>query len=205
MNRRASDDVHTSGAGEQPETMLEKGRQQTREAARLGREQLEAGAGRAAGGVGDFAEALDSAAGRLSELHHEGLADYTKRLSSQLSEWSGHMQNKNIDELAGDVRRLAERNPALFLLGAVALGIGLSRFAKASGERYREDDRYRTEDRYREEDMGGNSRWRGSDSRIDYEAELADYTDQERAFVDGATEPPPATPDPNPGSGGTGS
>ncbi|HET6629539.1 MAG TPA: hypothetical protein VFG91_07170 [Woeseiaceae bacterium] len=198
MNRRASDDSHTTGAGSESQAMLEEGRQQAREAGReaanIGREQLQAGAGRAADGVGDFAEALGSAATRLNELHHEGLADYANRLSSQLSDVSGRLRDKNVDELAGDVRRLAERNPALFLLGSVAIGIGLSRFAKASREKRRADG------------AGGEMRW--SESRTAGEPAMADYTTRERVFADGATERPstgrserPTTPD---STGGTG-
>lgn len=199
MNRRASDDSHTTSTGSQSKAMLEEGRQQAREAGReaanIGREQLQAGAGRAADGVGDFAEALGSAATRLSELHHEGLADYTNRLSSQLSEVSSRLRDKNVDELAGDVRRLAERNPALFLLGAVAIGIGLSRFAKASREKRSVDG------------VGGEMRW-SDESPTAGEPTMTDYTASERVFADGATERPstgpsgrPTTPD---STGGTG-
>ena len=189
MNRRASNQSHTSGADSRPQALLDEGRQQAREAGReaanIGREQLQEGAGRAAEGVGDFAEAIGSAANRLSELHHEGLADYANRLSSQLNEVSDRLRSKNVDELADDVRRLAERNPALFLLGSVAIGIGLSRFAKASREQRPMDG------------AGG-------------EATMADYTGRDRVFTDGATERPstdsdasgrPTTPD---STGGTG-
>lgn len=142
MNRRASDEHTAQGAGDGRKAMLDEGREKVREtgreAADIGREQLQAGAGRAAEGVGDFAEAVGSAASRLSELQHEGLADYANRLSSQLSDVSGRLRDKSVDELADDLRRLAERNPALFLLGSVAIGIGLSRFAKASSDRRRD-------------------------------------------------------------------
>src|SRR5690606_28350087 len=54
-----------------------------------------------------------------------------------------------VDDIARDVREVAQRNPALFLLGSVAVGLGLSRFAKASG---------RTRSR---RELGGDSEWRG--------------------------------------------
>lgn len=196
MNRRARDQSHTSGAGSRPQAILDEGREQAREAANIGREQLQAGAGRAADGVGDFAEAIGSAANRLSELHHEGLADYANRLASQLNDVSGRLRSKNVDELAGDVRQLAERNPALFLLGSVAIGIGLSRFAKASREQHRTDS------------AGGEPEW--SQRSTSGEATMADYTGRNRVFADGAAEQPstdaersdrPTTPD---STGGTG-
>ena len=185
MNRRASDQSHTSGAESRPQAMLDEGRQQAREAGReaanIGREQLQAGAGRAAEGVGDFAEAIGSAANRLSELHHEGLADYANRLSSQLNQVSDRLRSKNVDELAGDVRRLAERNPALFLLGSVAIGIGLSRFAKASREQSLMDG------------AGGEAEW--SRRSTAGEASMADYTGRDRVYTDGAAERPSTDPD----------
>lgn len=190
MNRRASDE-HTA---------QEKVRETGREAANIGREQLQAGAGRAADGVGDFAEAVGSAASRLSELQHEGLADYANKLSAQLSEVSSRLRDKNVDELAGDVRRLAERNPALFLLGSVAIGIGLSRFAKASAERRSMDD------------AGGETEWSEREGSTAAAATsdptIADYTSRERVLSEGAADRPlsrpsgrPNTPD---SSGGTG-
>lgn len=198
MNRRASDVNTTSAAESRPQAMLDEGRQQVREAgkeaANIGREQLQAGAGRAADGVDDFAEAVGSAANRLSELHHEGLADYANRLSSQLNEVSSRLRSKNVDELADDVRRLAERNPALFLLGSVAIGIGLSRFAKASRERRGIDG------------AAGQPEWSRRDTSA--ETEIPDYTSRERVFADGVTDRPssersdgPPTPDSTEGTG----
>jgi hypothetical protein len=95
----------------------------------------ETGGERVARGVDDFADAVDSAASRLSELEHEGLADYAHHMASYLADVSDRLRAKSVDELADDVKRLADRNPALFVLGSVALGIGLSRFAKASREK----------------------------------------------------------------------
>lgn len=199
MNRRASDEHTTSAdsAHSQSQAMLDEGRQQAREAANAGREQLQAGAGRAADGVGDFAEAVGSAANRLSELHHEGLADYANRLSSQLNDVSGRLRSKNVDELAGDVRRLAERNPALFLLGSVAIGIGLSRFAKASREQHRMDG------------AGGEPEWsRRSAPEEPSEPTMTDGSSRARVFADGVTERPSAEPSGRPttpdSTGGTG-
>lgn len=204
MNRRASDEHTAQGAGDGHKAMLEESREKAREtgreAANIGREQLQAGAGRAAEGVGDFADAVGSAASRLSELQHEGLADYANKLSSQLSEVSSRLRDKNVDELAGDVRRLAERNPALFLLGSVAIGIGLSRFAKASREQRSLDG------------AGGEAQWSGREgttsAAVTSDPTIADYTSRDRVLSDSASDRPspdatgrPTTPD---SSGGTG-
>lgn len=138
---------------QQAKSDLESGKQHAQETARdvteQGKEKLMEQSDRAASGVDDFADAVGSAASRLNELEHEGLADYANQLSSFLSDMSGTLRNKNVDDLARDVRDVAHRNPALFLLGSVAVGLGLSRFAKASSE-----PRSRRE-------IGGDSEWRG--------------------------------------------
>lgn len=138
---------------QQAKSDLESGKKRAQEAARdvteQGKEKLMEQSDRAASGVDDFADAVGSAASRLSELEHEGLADYAHQLSSFLSDMSSTLRNKNVDDIARDVREVAQRNPALFLLGSVAVGLGLSRFAKASG---------RTRSR---RELGGDSEWRG--------------------------------------------
>jgi hypothetical protein len=150
---------------QQAKSDLESGKQRAQEAARdvteQGKEKLKEQSDRAATGVDDFADAVGSAASRLSELEHEGLADYANQLSSFLSGMSGTLRNKNVDDLARDVRDVAHRNPALFLLGSVAVGLGLSRFAKASGKaRSRSeigsDEEWRSDSEWR-----GDDEWRG--------------------------------------------
>ena len=42
---------------------------------------------------------------------------------------------QGVDELIIDIRDMARRNPTAFILGSVVVGIGISRFFKASAER----------------------------------------------------------------------
>lgn len=140
--RQKGDGAHASGT--------QKARDAARDAADAGKEQLETGSARAADSVDDFADAVGSAAGRLDQLNHEGLADYANRMASHLSEMSEKLRQKNVDEVTDDVRRLAEKNPALFVLGSVAVGLGLSRFAKASADKRRMDG------------IGQDAEWRGA-------------------------------------------
>jgi hypothetical protein len=139
MNRHASDDMEATpgGTGDGTRRMLEEEADRAREAARraqdAGTERLEEGAGQAAEGVEHVADAVGAAASRLSEMEHEGLAEHANRLASWLSGMSEKLRNRSVDEIGNDVRRIAERNPALFLLGSVAVGVALARFAKASG------------------------------------------------------------------------
>lgn len=49
------------------------------------------------------------------------------------------LRGRNVDELVGDLNRMARNNPGLFIAGSIALGFGLTRFAKASGRRAEQD------------------------------------------------------------------
>lgn len=115
---------------------LEQGKERAREATEQAKAEAEAriesGSQRAAENVDEIAEAIGTAASRLSDSEHESLAEYAHQLSSQLSGLSTRLRERNVDQLVADVRNIAHRNPALFVLGSVAVGIGLSRFAKAS-------------------------------------------------------------------------
>ena len=81
--------------------------------------------------IGTVEAALDGAAERLRE-EDSPLASYASDLSSQLSGLSSRIESASVDDLARDGRRLARENPAMFMLGAVAVGFVASRFLKAS-------------------------------------------------------------------------
>lgn len=155
-----SDESRTSDVKRQAKSDLQQGKERAKEAARgaaaEGKDKLEAQSQAAATRVDDVADAIGSAASRLDELEHEGLADYANQMASALSNMSVKLRDKSVDELARDVSDLARRNPALFLLGSVALGLGLSRFAKAT--RHRQGDRDTVDDTYPRSDEP----WRGS-------------------------------------------
>ena len=131
-----SDEQRNQDVSRQAKADLEEGKERARQAVEDAKsqvgERLEAQGEEAAGSVDDLAQAVSSAASRLSESEHEGLADYANQLASYLGDFSQRLRDKNVDDLARDVRGIAQKNPALFLLGSVAVGIGLSRFVKAS-------------------------------------------------------------------------
>lgn len=165
MNRRASDETGATPAqgGNAGEEAASRVRDTAQDAADAGKERLEAGAEQAAGSVDAVAEAVGSAASRLGEMDHEGLADYANRLASWLDDMAGKLRHRNVDEITSDVRGVAERNPTLFFLGSVAVGLAVSRFARASGSH--ETQRYDGAD--------GDARWtRGEGEREE------DWTDE---------------------------
>lgn len=185
MNRRASDETQGTSrqrgeAGDGTKAMLEeegqKAREKAQEAAEAGKERLESHTDQAAESVDHLAEAVGSAASRLSEMEHESLADYANRLSSWLGDMSGKLRSKNVDEITDDIRGLAERNPAMFVLGSIAIGIGLSRFAKASSSRSREREDY--------ESMAGNREWtHRDDTRLTGDTDTSGFESSGRPSV----------------------
>ncbi|HLT90158.1 MAG TPA: hypothetical protein VKZ85_04365 [Woeseiaceae bacterium] len=136
MNRRASETGATPGergsTGGMMEEQAGRAREAAQQAAGAGKERLQAGAGQAAEKVDHLAEAVGSAGSRLSEMDQEGLAEHANRLASWLGEMAEKLRSRSVDEIGDEIRRVAERNPALFVLGSVAVGVGLARFAKAS-------------------------------------------------------------------------
>jgi len=80
----------------------------------------------------ELSETIDAVASTLSDEDREGLADYARQMSSGMNQLAERLQTQSIDELAGDVKKMARENPNGFLLGSIALGFGLSRFGKAT-------------------------------------------------------------------------
>lgn len=105
-----------------------------REATDKARDTAESGRHRISEEAGNLSDAIDAAASNLDDNDREGLARYTRELSSNLSQAAGQLEGKSVDELANDAKRLARENPAMFMLGSIAVGFGLSRFFKASAE-----------------------------------------------------------------------
>jgi len=106
-----------------------------------GRQTLEQRKRSAADHINDIAQALERAASQLEEP----LASYTNRAALGVSNLATRVREGSIDDLVEDTRRIARRNPALFLVGGVAIGFALSRFIKASGRRVELDDDYSTQ------------------------------------------------------------
>lgn len=91
----------------------------------------------AAGRVDGIADSIDAAARNLDEEDLTRLSGYVHDMAQSLSSVSRDLREKSGDEVLQDVKRIAQRNPALFLGGSVAIGFGLSRFARATRSRER--------------------------------------------------------------------
>ena len=97
------------------------------------RQKLETSKRSAAEHIESVAQALDSARARLDE-NQPTLAAYAGQIATGVSNLATRLRDGSMEELLDDTRRLARRNPTLFIAGGVALGFALSRFIKSSAE-----------------------------------------------------------------------
>jgi soluble lytic murein transglycosylase-like protein len=111
-----------------------------REAAEKSKGRLEAQKHAAAAKADAIAGAARRAAHELEAEDQEVLSGYTRDLASGIEELSKRLRGASVDSLLADARDYARRNPAMFVIGSVALGFGLSRFLKASSEPTREHE-----------------------------------------------------------------
>lgn len=88
--------------------------------------------------VESLAHAADAAAEDLQEHQQQALSEYVTQFASSIGALANNLRHKSIDELMHEAEGVARRNPALFIGGSIAIGLGLARFAKASGHRTNE-------------------------------------------------------------------
>jgi hypothetical protein len=80
----------------------------------------------------DTSAAIEDVANALHSSGRTTLSQAAAAMADRLHGFSDYLENRPIDELFEDARRLAQRNPGLFIAGGVVLGLALSRFLKAS-------------------------------------------------------------------------
>lgn len=80
-----------------------------------------------------LAQSAQSAAEQMQGGDTLGLSHYVTDIAQNMTSLANNLRGKSIDELLQQAGKLARDNPALFVTGSVALGFGLSRFLRASG------------------------------------------------------------------------
>jgi hypothetical protein len=91
--------------------------------------------------LGNLARAVRSSSGQMHEGDASFIAGYADRAADQIDRLSEAIRNRELDDLARDVRRFAKERPALFLGAAFGLGLLTARFLKSSGERIHPEER----------------------------------------------------------------
>lgn len=104
------------------------------DAKQQGAEQYEHYRDLAADQLDSLVEGAQSAASALEGKDSLGISQYLSQLASGLGSFADQVRDKSAEDLLHSGARLARENPALFLAGSVAIGVGLSRFLRASQE-----------------------------------------------------------------------
>jgi hypothetical protein len=85
------------------------------------------------------AHATQAAASDLREQDRDGLSRYVGELAESMTSLATSIRSKNMDELIHDASSMAKKNPTLFIAGSIAIGLGVSRFAKSSSSRAQQE------------------------------------------------------------------
>lgn len=112
-----------------------KARQAADQVKTQGKSQLEGYRETAADELEAVAQSAKAAAQELEGQDRLGLSNYVSTMAQSMVKLSDDLRGKSVDQLFQDVNRLARDNPGLFIAGSVALGFGLTRFARASSKR----------------------------------------------------------------------
>jgi len=88
---------------------------------------------RAAEGLGNVADAIRQTGEQLRKNDQVApVAQYTDQLAQGVEMVSNYLQSKSLSEIVGEVERFARREPALFLGGALTIGLLAGRFLRSS-------------------------------------------------------------------------
>lgn len=104
----------------------------TSEIGKAGKEQAAAGVEAAASQAESLAGTVEEIAKTLERNEQPAMGRLANEAASAINSVSERLRTQSIDQLIGDVRRIASNNPGLFLLGSVVVGFGLARFLKSS-------------------------------------------------------------------------
>ena len=94
--------------------------------------QIETQKERALDGLGSVAQAVRGSTQQLRDQRHDTVAQYVEQAADQIERLSRRLREKEIGEFFADVQRFAERQPAVFIGSAFALGFFGARFLKSS-------------------------------------------------------------------------
>ncbi len=86
----------------------------------------------AATGLNDVAQALLLSSNHLQEQGQGGVAHYADAAAEKITSLSGYLRESDVEEVLDQVQSFARQQPALFLGGAVLLGVVAARFLKSS-------------------------------------------------------------------------
>ena len=86
----------------------------------------------AVGRLSHVSGALRSTSDHLRDEDESSIAKYVDDAAAQVDRFVGYLDERSVGDLLHDTRRLARRDPALFLGGAALLGLIGARFVRSS-------------------------------------------------------------------------
>lgn len=131
----SSTQTSSSASAPTAEELKVKAREAGEQVKNQGKAQLDSYRGTAADELEKVAQSAKAAAAELENQDRTGLSHYVSDMAQSMVDLADNLRGKSVDELVGEVNRLARNNPGLFIAGSVALGFGLTRFARASSHR----------------------------------------------------------------------
>lgn len=144
------------GVGDGTEDVAEKVRAE-------GQEQVQHYRNVAADKVDTLADSVKAAAAEMRDDDVAHLSQHVSDLASGLGRMADGLREKSADEILHDVRRIARENPALFIAGSIAIGFGLTRFARASASNAIESGRSSVP---ATSERTGSTRWTDADADV---------------------------------------
>ncbi|MDQ2891595.1 MAG: hypothetical protein M3R64_00710 [Pseudomonadota bacterium] len=85
------------------------------------------GKAKAGSGLNQVSKLIDDAATQVDERLGQQYGDYARSAASQLSAFSGQIEQKNVEELLDDARSFVRKSPAVAIGIAAAVGFALAR------------------------------------------------------------------------------
>lgn len=82
--------------------------------------------------LGSISTALQQTSDKLRDQEQTAIADYVSEAARRVDHLSDYLRNHSLSDLMGEAERFARRDPALFLGGAMLLGLFGARFLKSS-------------------------------------------------------------------------
>jgi hypothetical protein len=134
-NTATTNDNQKSSQLPDRETLKSEAADVAKEVKQHAKEKLEAGRTTTVEQAEKLAGVVDQAAAGFKDQEQQSLGHYTGELANSIRGFADKLRDRSIDDLVVDAQSLARRNPTLFLLGSVAIGVAISRFIKASAER----------------------------------------------------------------------
>lgn len=96
-----------------------------------GKRQVETARQTTADSVEKLARSARAAASELQQDDVGHLSQYIANMADGMNRFASRLRDRSGEDIAQELARLARENPALFMTGSVALGFGLTRFARA--------------------------------------------------------------------------